>query len=77
MSTPEKPTTEKPDMVGAQVYLEAAPGLQVLCLVTHAKTSYGRTRLQIIPFKGKGAAWVNASSVVEAEPGPDTRKGGD
>jgi hypothetical protein len=61
---------EMNDVIGAQVYLEAVPGLQVRCLITDAKTSYGRRRLRIIPLNGKGQAWVNAESVAFAEPEP-------
>ncbi len=49
--------------LGARVYLEAAPGLRVLCTVTNAKSSYGKERLEIAPVAGEGKAWVNASSV--------------
>jgi len=54
---------EMQDVIGAQVYLEAAPGLQVLCLISNVKSSYGQTRFRILPLQGKGEAWVNASRV--------------
>lgn len=67
---------EMSDMVGAQVYLEAIPGLQVLCLITNAKSSYGKTRYRILPLHGKGEAWVNAERVTFADsvtPQPEGR----
>jgi hypothetical protein len=66
---------EMNDVIGAQVFLEAVPGLQVRCLVTNAKTSYGRQRLQIIPLNGKGQAWVNLERVTFAEPELDGQGG--
>lgn len=49
---------ENPPAKGTQVYFEAAPGLQVLCVVTNAKV-IGRKRLvQIVPLHGKGIAYV-------------------
>ena len=52
--------------IGARVYLEPMPGLQVLCTVTNAKTAYGNRRLEIEPVSGAGRVWVNASRVTEA-----------
>jgi hypothetical protein len=66
---------EMNDVIGAQVFLEAVPGLQVRCLVTNAKTSYGRQRLQIVPLSGKGQAWVNSERVTFAEPEIDAPGG--
>lgn len=58
--------------LGAPVYLEAAPGLLVEVLVTkHAKV-IGRTlRVQVIPSKGSGLAWVDAARLRAID-----RKGG-
>jgi hypothetical protein len=53
-------------LIGTQVYLEAAPGLQVLCEVTNAKTVFGDARVELAPVEGKGSAWVNVSRVVPA-----------
>lgn len=60
---------EMNDRIGEQVYLEAVPGLLVRCLITNAKSSYGKTRLRLLPLEGKGEAWVNAERVVRAEEG--------
>jgi hypothetical protein len=60
--------SEMSDLIGAQVFLEAAPGLQVRCLITNAKSSYGKTRLRLLPVEGKGEAWVNADRVTPCDP---------
>lgn len=54
--------------IGTLVYLEAVPGLRVLCLITNAKSSYGKQRLEIVPLRGTGKAWVNAASVSASAP---------
>jgi hypothetical protein len=54
-------------IIGTRVYLQAVPGLRVLCTVTNAKTSYGTPRVEIEPCQGEGRAWVNFTSVVSRE----------
>lgn len=65
---PETLAPRKPPIAnGAQVYLKAAPGLGLwtLCLVVNVKV-IGRVRyLQVVPYNGKGYAWIPASEVEE------------
>ena len=49
--------------VGALVWFEAAPGLQVLCIVSDARRAFGRVDVQIEPARGAGSAWVQDSSI--------------
>jgi hypothetical protein len=59
---------ELQELINRRVYLPVA-GIDVECVVKNAKASYGKIRLLILPIRGKGETWVNASSVrpVEAE----------
>ena len=49
--------------IGELVYLEAAPGLRVVCIVRDVRRAFGRLDVEIEPAQGTGSAWVNASSV--------------
>jgi hypothetical protein len=63
MSAANQTARQMSAQIGQLVYLEAAPGMRVVCITRDVRRAFGRIDLEIEPAQGTGRAWVNASSV--------------